>query len=130
MEQQYVDRIGEKWFERHQHRSPAGAGRSVPASSDNRGAACDQDYPCRRERRLGEQRSHRTRLPVLVSADSVLVTTVGDDNNSDVPSILDHPAWHGITATHRHLTAGSSGSTGVRLLNMAISHGERRSSAA
>jgi len=58
-------------------------------------------------------------LPLPVAADSVLVITVGDGNNSDIPSVLDHLAWHGITAKHRHVTAESSGSTGILLLNAA-----------
>jgi nucleotide-binding universal stress UspA family protein len=58
-------------------------------------------------------------LPLLVSADRVLVITVGDGNHSDIPSVLDHLAWHGITAKHRHVTAESSGSTGILLLSAA-----------
>src|SRR5690242_20720862 len=58
-------------------------------------------------------------LPLLVAADSVLVITVGDGNHSDIPSVLDHLAWHGITAKHRHVTAESSESIGILLLNAA-----------
>ena len=58
-------------------------------------------------------------LPLLVAADSVLVITVGDDNTSDIPAVLDHLAWHGITAKHRQITAASSESTGILLLNAA-----------
>ena len=58
-------------------------------------------------------------LPLLVAADSVLVITVGDDNNSDIPAVLDHLAWHGIAAKHRHVPATSGESTGILLLNAA-----------
>jgi nucleotide-binding universal stress UspA family protein len=58
-------------------------------------------------------------LPLLAAADSVLVITVGDDNASDIPGILDHLAWHGITARHRRVPATSNESTGVLLLNAA-----------
>jgi nucleotide-binding universal stress UspA family protein len=60
-------------------------------------------------------------LPLLVAAESVLLITVGDGDNSDsdIPAVLDHLAWHGITAKHRQIPAASSESTGVLLLNAA-----------
>ena len=58
-------------------------------------------------------------LPLLVAAESVLVITVGDDSDSDIPAVLDYLAWHGITAKHRQIPAVSSDSTGVLLLNAA-----------
>jgi nucleotide-binding universal stress UspA family protein len=58
-------------------------------------------------------------LPLLVTAESVLLITVGDDNNGDIPSVLDHLTWHGITAKHRHVPAASSASTGMLLLHAA-----------
>jgi nucleotide-binding universal stress UspA family protein len=58
-------------------------------------------------------------LPLLIAAESVLVITVGDDNNSDIPAVLDHLSWHGITAKHRHVPATLSESTGILLLNAA-----------
>jgi nucleotide-binding universal stress UspA family protein len=55
-------------------------------------------------------------LPLLVAADSVLVVTVGDDSTGDIPEVLDHLAWHGIAAKHRHVRAASGESTGTLLL--------------
>jgi nucleotide-binding universal stress UspA family protein len=58
-------------------------------------------------------------LPLLAAADSVLLLTVGDDSTGDIPAVLDHLAWHGITAKHRQIPAASSDSTGSLLLNAA-----------
>jgi nucleotide-binding universal stress UspA family protein len=58
-------------------------------------------------------------LPLLVAAESVLVMTVGDDNYGDIAMVLDHLAWHGITAKHRQIPGTSSESTGILLLNAA-----------
>lgn len=56
-----------------------------------------------------------------MAAESVLLITVGDGDNSDsdIPAVLDHLAWHGITAKHRQIPAASSESTGILLLNAA-----------
>lgn len=56
-------------------------------------------------------------LPLLGAAGSVFVITIGDSNRSDIPSVLDYLAWHGITAGHRQIPATSSESTGILLLN-------------
>ena len=40
-------------------------------------------------------------------------------HDSDIPAVLDHLAWHGITAKHRQVPAASSESTGILLLNAA-----------
>jgi len=58
-------------------------------------------------------------IPLLVAADSVMVITVGDDSTSDIPAVLDHLAWHGITAKHRQVPATSNDSTGILLLKAA-----------
>ena len=58
-------------------------------------------------------------LPLLVAADSVLVITAGDSDNTNIPAVLDHLAWHGILAKHRQIAAASSESTGILLLNAA-----------
>lgn len=58
-------------------------------------------------------------LPVLVAADSVLIVTVGDSDNNNIPSVLDHLAWHGIAAKHRQIADTSSESIGILLLNAA-----------
>ena len=58
-------------------------------------------------------------LPLLAAAERILVITVGDGNNGDIPSVLDHLAWHGITAKYCHVPATSNESTGILLLNAA-----------
>lgn len=58
-------------------------------------------------------------LPLLIAADSALVITVGDSNNTNVPAVLEHLAWHGIAAKHRQIIATSSDSTGTLLLKAA-----------
>jgi nucleotide-binding universal stress UspA family protein len=58
-------------------------------------------------------------LPLLVAAHSVLVITVGEDATSDVPAVLDHLAWHAVTARHCQLSAASNDSTGILLLKAA-----------
>ena len=58
-------------------------------------------------------------LPLLVAAESVMLITVGDGDNSDIPAILDHLNWHGVVAKHRQIPAPSSESTGILLLNAA-----------
>jgi nucleotide-binding universal stress UspA family protein len=55
-------------------------------------------------------------LPLLVAAESVLLITVGDGDHSDTPAVLDHLAWHGITAKHHQIPDTSNGSTGILLL--------------
>jgi nucleotide-binding universal stress UspA family protein len=55
-------------------------------------------------------------LPLLVAAESVLLITVGDGDNSDIPAILDHLAWHGIAAKHHRISDTLNESTGILLL--------------
>jgi nucleotide-binding universal stress UspA family protein len=58
-------------------------------------------------------------LPLLAAAESVVLITVGDGGNSDIPAVLDHLAWHGITAKHRQIPDTSHESTGILLLKAA-----------
>jgi nucleotide-binding universal stress UspA family protein len=58
-------------------------------------------------------------LPLLWAAESVLLITVGDGDNSDIPAILDHLAWHGIAAKHHRISDTSNESTGILLLKAA-----------
>lgn len=58
-------------------------------------------------------------LPFLEKANAVSLITAGDADAGGSRSILDHLAWHGITAEHRNVAAGSGRHGGQILLDAA-----------
>lgn len=58
-------------------------------------------------------------LPFLEKANAVSLITAGDAAAAGGPSAVDYLAWHGVSAQHRKLGAGSARQVGRLLLDAA-----------
>jgi nucleotide-binding universal stress UspA family protein len=55
-------------------------------------------------------------LPLLATARTVMVITVGNEHESGTRSLLEYLAWHGVVRTHRHVSSSAGGRRGDQLL--------------
>ena len=58
-------------------------------------------------------------LPLLQGATSVSLITIDDESLNRAAAMIDHLAWHGVTARHMHLTHVHGVGSGAQLLSSA-----------